>query len=163
MVGQNEKQAAQAVRYQRWKVRRILDGTLSSIQAANYQKRKNKPGYKAAYNLYSQRYRDRDPRGYLIVDARRRAKERGRPFNITKEYVHEIWPVDGCCVYCGVKMMRYTRHAPSLDEVVASNGYVVGNIEVICRLCNSHKNNHPVEWFELVAARMRKAMEINCG
>lgn len=108
---------------------------------------------------YSKHYREhkQHPLAALRYDAKRRALNRGRPFDITLDRLLELWPVDGRCVYCEKEMKRHTRHAPSLDEILVGQGYVDGNVSIICRQCNSHKNDHSAEWFERIARRMREA------
>lgn len=108
---------------------------------------------------YARNYRrtKQDPMMALIYEARKRAKIRGRAHSITLKEIYAVLPADGRCPYCDANMERHTRHAPSLDEIIVGRGYISGNVNVICRHCNSHKNNYSVEWFDRVAARMRKA------
>ena len=53
-------------------------------------------------------------------------------------------------------MISKTRHAPSLDEVVFGLGHVKGNVAIICRLCNIHKSDMPLDWFVRVAERIKR-------
>lgn len=109
-------------------------------------------GYAKYYRKHMQH-----PLAALRNDAKRRARNRGRPFSISLDSIKALWPENGACPLCFVKLERHTRHAPSLDEILIGHGYVDGNVSIICRLCNSHKNNYPVEWFDRVAVQMRDA------
>ena len=65
--------------------------------------------------------------------------------------IHETRaPTDGRCPCCRVKMISYHRkHAPSLDHIVALNDgghHIPGNTWIICRSCNSTKNDKPLSY-----------------
>jgi hypothetical protein len=103
-----------------------------------------------------QSHRDRFPEYYMIYDARRRDRKRGLSCDLTREYVLSIWPSDGKCPYCLETMVPKTKKAPSLDEVIYGFGHVMGNVAIVCHLCNRRKADRTLEWFERIAARIRE-------
>jgi hypothetical protein len=52
-------------------------------------------------------------------------------------------------------MRRLTGSAPSADQIIPRRGYVLGNVDIICRDCNRLKSGGSAEFHEAVAARMR--------
>ena len=82
-----------------------------------------------------------DPRKELLKAARKRAKQRNRPFSISKDDI----VVPNCCPILGMTLCSETVTAsetsPSLDEVIVGKGYVRGNIQVISRKANTMKSN----------------------
>ena len=82
----------------------------------------------------------------MFYAARTRAKKRGLPFNITKEYLFTIWPADNCCPIFGMPFQINRRKgphydSPTLDRVIPDKGYVKGNIAVISWVANMLKQN----------------------
>ena len=86
--------------------------------------------------------------------AKRRAKTHGREFNITTEYIKQLWSDQNqTCAISGLKMIKpeYQRHdsrvrnrtpyAGSLDRIDSSKGYVKGNVQWVCTFVNYAKNN----------------------
>jgi hypothetical protein len=115
------------------------------------------PGKAKFWNSYYRDRRDTHPEEWMLHAARQRATKRHRPFEIEKSDILAVWPVSNRCVDCGTEMVVRTRCAPSLDEIVPGRGYTPTNISVICKLCNTHKSDSSLEWFERVAARIRRA------
>lgn len=81
--------------------------------------------------------------GNAVKSARTRAKKKGLPFDLTREYVTSMFNnQDGLCYYSGlpmniVKSDVTKTHDPlkmSLDCVDPSKGYVEGNV-VWCAYC----------------------------
>ncbi len=96
---------------------------------------------------YRRRYRDRDasPEGHfrkLFQQAKTRAKNAGVPFDLTQE---TIPPVPDMCPCCDIMLKRDPkgpwRNQPSLDRIIPEAGYVLGNIQWLCRRCNQIKSN----------------------
>lgn len=108
-------------------------------------KRINNPVWLLAYQA--------SPR-FAMAQAKSRAKDRGRLFDITREEFEALWPTDSRCRYCKQEMVQRTMTAPSVDEVIPGRGYVHGNIDIICRKCNSLKNAGSLEFHLAVAHRM---------
>lgn len=120
--------------------------SLSDEEKKQYRKEYNKqwikdnPGYETKWK---QEYWTNDPASRLIWAAKKRAKQKGVPFNITKDDI--VIPTH--CPYLGLELIP---HAPlgtdrsaviSLDRVIPELGYVKGNIEVISQQANTMKNN----------------------
>jgi hypothetical protein len=82
-----------------------------------------------------------DPRKELLKAARRRARQRGRPFSLV---LTDIVIPDNCPIL-GIPLQQAegtpTEFSPSLDEIVVGRGYVPGNIQVISRKANTMKSN----------------------
>jgi len=73
-----------------------------------------------------------------------KCKKNGVKFNITLEYLKEIFPKDSKCPVLGIKMKfggQYARNSPSLDKIIPDKGYVVGNVAWISFKANAIKNN----------------------
>jgi hypothetical protein len=88
----------------------------------------------------------------LFESARRRAREHGLPFEISKEDVI----IPEFCPVLGVKLVPGNRKgprpdAPSLDRIVPSKGYVPGNVQVISYKANTMKQNATPEELEAFA------------
>jgi hypothetical protein len=93
----------------------------------------------AAYmRTYLRRRRHQMPARPLWERARKRAKDRGLPFNLTKDSI----VVPRTCPALGLPIqLRRRRSAcsPSLDRIVPKLGYVPGNIRVISDRANRLK------------------------
>lgn len=96
---------------------------------------------KSRKNKNRKRYLENSPQKRMIWAARKRAKERGLPFNITEDDI----VIPNVCPYLGIELTtsadKYgTRHTVcSLDRIVPELGYVKGNIEVISHQANTMK------------------------
>jgi hypothetical protein len=83
------------------------------------------------------------PEKRLYWAAKRRAADKGLPFNITSDDI--VVPTH--CPYLGIPLVNSRkrgdsrRDIASLDRIVPELGYVKGNIEVISWLANTMKNN----------------------
>ena len=80
--------------------------------------------------------------GYMYSSARRRAEDKGLPFNLIKQDIADVWPKDDYCpaLRIALKIRRGrggpTDNSPNLDRIIPHLGYVKGNIAVVCRLAN---------------------------
>lgn len=76
-----------------------------------------------------------------------RAKNRARnldiPFDLTPEYLEEIWT--GKCAINGTDIVLYgdrlNENTAELDRIEPQKGYVQGNVAFLCRRFNRIKNN----------------------
>lgn len=96
----------------------------------------------------NQEYVRNRPEITLRNNAKRRARIRGRPFNLSIDDVAElISEADGRCSVsgCGTLMeignRKLGNSSPTLDEVRVGEGYVLGNTAVICYVCNRRKSD----------------------
>jgi hypothetical protein len=76
------------------------------------------------------------------------------PFNITWQYLHQIFPKDFRCPVLGMKMVwtgtRNGQNNPSLDRKVPDLGYVKGNVAWISYRANQIKNDATIEELEKI-------------
>lgn len=76
----------------------------------------------------------------------RRIKSRTREFNVTVEYLKDLWNNQNICPYTGVKLvLPKTRgvnnpiYSASIDRIDSSIGYVIGNIQYVSMAANYMK------------------------
>lgn len=90
--------------------------------------------------------------------ARSRANKKEKDFNISTEYLIELWDsTDGHCAVSGQKLvLEYSndggphKHGPSLDRIDASRGYEIGNVRLVTYHVNTALSNFGEEaLFEL--------------
>ena len=77
--------------------------------------------------------------------ARKRAKEKGYPFDIT---IEDLMPFPTHCEVSGVELVYGKgdkKHGASLDKVVPSKGYVKGNVRIISQMVNFAKTDLTVK------------------
>ena len=86
-----------------------------------------------------------------FLAARDRANRHNIPFNITLEYLEELWERQkGLCALSGIEMTyelkRGRTHTNvSIDKIDKTKGYVVGNVQLVCMACNQIKSDMPEE------------------
>ncbi len=90
---------------------------------------------------------------YTANACRRRAKEKGIPFNITSDYLKEIWT--GICPVFktsiihghgrGLGALGASCELASLDRIIPEQGYVKGNVRWLSHKANLCKNNLTTE------------------
>lgn len=86
--------------------------------------------------------------------AQSRAKKKGIPFTITVDdiVVPTVCPVLGVPLVRGTGKPPPSPNAPSLDRIVASKGYVPGNVIVISFRANRIKTDASLDELKRVAA-----------
>lgn len=79
--------------------------------------------------------------------AKRRASERGNEFNIEPEDIKipDACPILGIPLFEHVGKSGGTKNSPSLDRIDSTEGYVLGNIQVISTLANLMKSDASVD------------------
>lgn len=89
---------------------------------------------------YSLAYRKKHRAKELVRHAKRRAERIGLPFDLDQHVAEIQLRVDaGLCELTGLPMrIQNGRHwdAPSLDRIKPEEGYVLGNIRVVCLAVN---------------------------
>ena len=88
---------------------------------------------------------------YIHHATRHSAANRGLPHEVTVEYIASLYPADGRCPICARIMIPKTRSAPSVDRGDNLFGYVEGNINIICKTCNSRKGDASPEELQRLA------------
>ncbi len=102
------------------------------------------------YLISNNRLDDYSPFRLTFRVAKRHAQEKGRDFNLTLEYLKQLWDEQkGICPYTGWKLdnprtsggkrIKSPTRA-SLDRKDSSKGYVVGNVQFVCFMANCAKN-----------------------
>lgn len=114
-----------------------------SRSAAYYQDHKDE--IKARTAAYYAERRKTDIRPYMLAAARKRAREKGVPFDLAPEDL--IIPEK--CPVLGITLVPAKGHhkpnSPSLDRIRPELGYVRGNIAIISYRANTIKNNASFE------------------
>lgn len=95
----------------------------------------------------------------LFASARDRAKKKGVPFELTRDYLLDLWcEQQGDCALTGITMRfdvgngdsRFMPFNISLDRIVPSRGYVVGNVRLVCVAANLALNEFGEDVFRQV-------------
>lgn len=121
------------------------------------------PEERAANNDRKLRLKSNRPKHYvarqMVIGARKRAKTKNIPFDITTEYVTSILP-DYCPIFdtpLDYNSCKTNPQSPTLDRFYPKMGYVVGNVFVISHKANTIKNNSTVDelravlhWMEII-------------
>lgn len=96
--------------------------------------------------------RKEDPCRFIFYSAKKRAKESNLPFEITKEDIQNIYPIDDKCPILGIDLYvsdnNSTDHSPTLDKVIPEKGYIKNNIVVVSYRANRIKNDASLEEIE---------------
>ncbi len=96
-----------------------------------------------------------DPRKGMFRKAKHHAKIFGLPFNIS---LKDIIIPDLCPVF-NIKLVRNIKipkdNSPSLDKIIPSLGYVLGNIQVISNRANRIKSDASIEELESIISYLK--------
>ena len=98
--------------------------------------------------------RRKNPVKHMLYDARKRAKAKGLPFNITEEdiFIPEICPVLGIPLFIGEG--GRSPNSPSLDRINNLLGYTKDNVAVISLRANVLKNDASIEELKAIVKYM---------
>ncbi len=101
------------------------------------------------------------PAAALFKRASARAKKKGLPFEITREWVNAGIEAGVCQLtnepfYFGPD--KFHSLQPSLDRIDSSLGYVPGNVRMICLILNLAKNSMSDDKFRELLPRLADAM-----
>jgi hypothetical protein len=99
-------------------------------------------------DVYNYRWRESNPKKYLLQNAKSRAKKRGLEFNLTED----DFDIPTHCPVFGFPLELYANkgtkdNKPSLDRIDSSKGYVKGNIQVLSWRANNLKSDGTIEEF----------------
>lgn len=88
----------------------------------------------------------------LYNSARNRAAKKKIDFNLTQEYLYQLWAEqNGLCAISGIKMETETGivisnpYKASLDRIDSSKGYTMGNVQLVCGKINLMKHQGTLE------------------
>jgi hypothetical protein len=113
------------------------------------------PGARERLNKLARRRHQAGPAKELWRAAKARAKRKGLPFTITVADVQvpELCPVFGVPLRVGTRQKM--AHAPSIDRLIPSLGYVPGNIKAISNRANTLRRDATLEELEAVTRYAR--------
>lgn len=113
---------------------------------------------------------------HLKSSIRKRAKERGVPCTISRSDLRRLFSEKTHCEICNVEfnvVPNHDAHA-SVERIIPSLGYIIQNVVIICRRCNSTKGELDAfgvfkdqsdvykkmiyDWAQLAAAAVRERM-----
>lgn len=119
------------------------------------KQRRLNPEYVLHRNAMDKKRRMKDPKHWLWVSAKNRAKNKGWEFTITEE----DFDLPSTCPLLGIPMWKNSEEACSnsysLDRIDSSKGYIPGNVWVISKRANAIKNNATLEELELLTKNLR--------
>ena len=94
----------------------------------------------------------------LLLDAKKRAKARGLPFDLMAEDV----AVPAVCPVLGIPLVvnagRCGPNSPTIDRIIPERGYVRGNVAVISHRANTIKSDASVEEIEAVLRYVKERL-----
>ena len=82
-----------------------------------------------------------------VLGASERAKRKGIPCTITKEFILDLWnKQNGICALSGIPMTYLLKEGRiptniSIDKIDRTKGYTIGNIQLVCMVCNQIKSD----------------------
>lgn len=101
----------------------------------------------------------RDPIGHMLKIAKKRADDKGVPFDIEPSdlTMPDVCPVLGIEFKWGFGKMGWRNmHSPSLDRIKPQLGYVRGNVRVISIRANHIKGNATISEMQAVLDYMKR-------
>lgn len=109
------------------------------------------------HNSYRRRRYAEDPLPTLLQGAKSRAKQKGVPFDLTRDdiFIPTHCPVLGIPMASG-RGNGPIANSPTIDRIVPELGYVRGNVAVISHRANTIKQNASVTELLAVAAWLRQ-------
>lgn len=120
------------------------------------EKEQGKENRKVWEKSWRKTYNELNPQKKLYYAAKKRAKEKGLPFNITEKdiIIPEKCPYLDIIFTHNAKRGTDRKTVMSLDKIIPELGYVVGNIEVISHRANTMKSASTKEELILFAKRV---------
>lgn len=105
-------------------------------------------------NRYDRLINKNDVKYYIkdrFYGAKHRAIKKNIPFNLTIEYLEELWnKQNGICVISGIKMTHTILEGKlstnaSLDKINPSLGYIQENVQFVCNRVNMMKSDMSIQ------------------
>jgi hypothetical protein len=109
---------------------------------ANHRKSRanNLPKRRNIEKKWAAKDRQENPGKYLVHQARARARKKGLPFNLEGTVdIPDFCPILNIPLFKGIK--KHGPNSPSLDQIVAGNGYTKDNSQVISYKANTMKTD----------------------
>jgi len=125
----------------------LYNQTYYAAHAEEMRERSRKYGatHRETLRVREKTYYTQHPATLMLKNARKRAKERDLPFDITAEDIRALFPADNLCPITRQPLERgegkVGPRSMSLDRIVPDLGYVRGNVAVISHLANTIKQN----------------------
>ncbi len=106
-------------------------------------------------------HRKNNPFLHRCTRAKSRAKGLGVPFDLTPEYLKEIWTGECPVLKVGIALVtdRSDEYVAELDRFNPELGYVKGNVHWLSRKANRIKNNTSVEILENLLEWMKNVSD----
>lgn len=129
---------------------------------------KNRERSKATATKSRKRRAAKDPLFYAVQHAKSRAKRFKIPFNIKSSdlVLPEFCPVLGVKLLVGKEKACFKDNTPTIDRLIPSLGYVIGNVDIISMRANRIKNDASLEELEKVTswvANRSKQSKLSAG
>jgi hypothetical protein len=102
-----------------------------------------------------------DPVWGLYIGARSRAQARGIDFSIERSDLDMNQGICPCCsreMFPGKNKGGPAADSPSVDRLDPRQGYVPGNVVVICWACNKLKGSATIEQLENMVAWLKRVL-----
>ena len=126
----------------------------------NEHKREYYQENKEKISEQAKQYRLENKEMWMCTASKVRAKQKNLPFNLSTEYLKEIWPEDNKCPALGITMKKgdfcVTDHSPTLDRIIPELGYIKGNVQVVSALANRIMSDATVNQVMAVAKHYEK-------
>ena len=95
----------------------------------------------------------------LLTEARRRAKKRGKNFNIDLEYLESIGGIPDVCPVLKIPIKfqgsKVTKNSPNIDEIIHCRGYVKGNVRILSQEFNRKKGDLSIDFLDTLKKYMQ--------
>lgn len=104
----------------------------------------------------NRRWAIQNPCAVLLRHARRRARDRGLEFTLTRTELESLWPANGRCpIRKTMLIVGGGANSPSLDRIDNNRGYTRDNCAIISDRANRLKNDGTAKEHAAIAAWMR--------
>ena len=120
-------------------------------EAINKQRRK-----------YKEKNKEARKESIVVIRSKKRAKRKNLSFNLTTEYIKEIWPKDDKCPALGIDLKRgiiVQDCSPSLDRIIPELGYIKGNVQIVSNLANRIMSNATPDQVIMVGEYFNKVIK----
>lgn len=101
---------------------------------------------------------------YLITEARKRANKNNIEFNITVNYIKNIFPKDNKCPFLNIPIKINDNiqkdNSITIDRIDNNKGYIKGNVLFLSLKANRSKSNATIEEYEKIIKKL-EVLKIN--